>query len=86
MKMVHKRHRYSDMQLIGEAYQLLRDALGLSAPRNRRRVHRLEFGRPGQFLDDRRPKSCARSTKNGTSLVDLIRDEGRTEGAPADGR
>ncbi|HEU0192462.1 MAG TPA: NADP-dependent phosphogluconate dehydrogenase [Mycobacterium sp.] len=31
VKMVHNGIEYSDMQLIGEAYQLLRDALGLSA-------------------------------------------------------
>ncbi|EUA88751.1 6-phosphogluconate dehydrogenase, C-terminal domain protein [Mycobacterium ulcerans str. Harvey] len=32
MKMVHNGIEYSDMQLIGEAYQLLRDGLGMSAP------------------------------------------------------
>ena len=32
VKMVHNGIEYSDMQLIGEAYQLLRDGLNLSAP------------------------------------------------------
>jgi 6-phosphogluconate dehydrogenase len=32
VKMVHNGIEYSDMQLIGEAYQLLRDGLGLTAP------------------------------------------------------
>ncbi|MCV7317544.1 NADP-dependent phosphogluconate dehydrogenase [Mycolicibacillus parakoreensis] len=32
VKMVHNGIEYADMQLIGEAYHLLRDALGLSAP------------------------------------------------------
>jgi len=32
VKMVHNGIEYSDMQLIGEAYQLLRDGLGLSEP------------------------------------------------------
>ena len=34
VKMVHNGIEYSDMQLIGEAYQLLRDGLGLAAPRS----------------------------------------------------
>lgn len=32
VKMVHNGIEYSDMQLIGEAYQLMRDGLGLTAP------------------------------------------------------
>jgi 6-phosphogluconate dehydrogenase len=39
VKMVHNGIEYSDMQLIGEAYQLLKD----------RRVHRVEQGRSGQL-------------------------------------
>ena len=31
MKMVHNGIEYGDMQLIGEAYQLLKDGLGLYA-------------------------------------------------------
>ena len=49
VKMVHNGIEYSDMQLIGEAYQLLRDGLGKSAPRDRRRLRRVEQGRPGQL-------------------------------------
>ena len=49
VKMVHNGIEYSDMQLIGEAYQLLRDGLGKTADRDRRRVRRVEQGRPGQL-------------------------------------
>ena len=49
VKMVHNGIEYSDMQLIGEAYQLLRDGLGKTAPRDRRRLRRMEQGRPGQL-------------------------------------
>ena len=49
VKMVHNGIEYSDMQLIGEAYQLLRDGLGLLRAPDRRRVHRVEQGRPGQL-------------------------------------
>ena len=34
VKMVHNGIEYADMQLIGEAYQLLRDGLGMTAPRS----------------------------------------------------
>ena len=49
VKMVHNGIEYSDMQLIGEAYQLLRDGLGLTRPADRRRLHRVELRRPGQL-------------------------------------
>ena len=49
VKMVHNGIEYSDMQLIGEAYQLLRDGLGQVRGRDRRRLHRMEQGRPGQL-------------------------------------
>ena len=62
VKMVHNGIEYSDMQLIGEAYQLLRDGLGLTAPTDRRRVHRMEQGRSGQLpgRDHRRGASADR--------------------------
>lgn len=34
VKMVHNGIEYADMQLIGEAYQLLRDVAGYSPPRS----------------------------------------------------
>ncbi len=49
VKMVHNGIEYSDMQLIGEAYQLLRDGLGKSAPGDRRDLRRMEQRRPGQL-------------------------------------
>ena len=49
VKMVHNGIEYSDMQLIGEAYQLLRDATRQERTGDRRRVRRMEQGRPGQL-------------------------------------
>ncbi len=45
VKMVHNGIEYGDMQLIAEAYDLLRHGLGLSHRRDRRRLRRLERGR-----------------------------------------
>ena len=42
VKMVHNGIEYGDMQLICEAYAILRDVLGLDAGRITRRLQRLE--------------------------------------------
>ena len=42
VKMVHNGIEYGDMQFICEAYQLLKDALGLTAGRAARSVRGLE--------------------------------------------
>ena len=51
VKMVHNGIEYGDMQLICEAYQLLKDGLGLNADRTARGVRRLEQGRARQLSD-----------------------------------
>ncbi len=51
VKMVHNGIEYGDMQLIGEAYQLLKDGLGLTADEFARGLHRVEQGRAGQLPD-----------------------------------
>jgi 6-phosphogluconate dehydrogenase len=50
VKMVHNGIEYGDMQLICEAYQLLKDALGLTAD-DCRGLRRVEQGRAGQLPD-----------------------------------
>ena len=45
VKMVHNGIEYGDMQLIGEAYQLLKDGLGLTADELARSLRRVEQGR-----------------------------------------
>ena len=51
VKMVHNGIEYGDMQLICEAYQLLKDGLGLSADELHEDLRRLEQGRTGQLSD-----------------------------------
>ncbi len=63
VKMVHNGIEYSDMQLIGEAYQLLRDGLGRSARRDRRRLRRVEHAATWTASWSRSPpRCCARPT------------------------
>ena len=43
VKMVHNGIEYGDMQLIAEAYDILRNALGLEAPELSYRVHKVQW-------------------------------------------
>ena len=51
VKMVHNGIEYGDMQLICEAYQLLKDGLGLTADELHDGLRRVEQGRAGQLPD-----------------------------------
>ena len=51
VKMVHNGIEYGDMQLICEAYHLMRSAPGHGAGRHARRLRPLEFGAAGQLSD-----------------------------------
>ena len=87
VKMVHNGIEYSDMQLIGEAYQLLRDGLGKTAERDRRRVRRVEQGRPGQLpRRDHRAGACARPTPRPASRSSTSSSTRPSRRAPAAGR
>ena len=87
VKMVHNGIEYSDMQLIGEAYQLLRDGLGKSRRRDRRRVRRVEQGRPGQLpRRDHRTRCCARPTPRPASRSSTSSSTRPSRRAPAAGR
>ena len=87
VKMVHNGIEYSDMQLIGEAYQLLRDGLGIDRARDRRRVRRVEQGRPGQLPDrDHRRGAAARPTPRPASRWSTSSSTRPSRRAPAAGR
>jgi 6-phosphogluconate dehydrogenase len=81
VKMVHNGIEYSDMQLIGEAYQLLRDGLGLSASQiatvfrawNKTDLESYLVEITSQVLDQI-------DAKTGRPLVDVIVDEAEQKG------
>jgi 6-phosphogluconate dehydrogenase len=81
VKMVHNGIEYSDMQLIGEAYQLLRDGLGLSAGAiadvfrawNKTDLNSYLVEITSEVLDQI-------DAKTGQPLVDVIVDEAEQKG------
>lgn len=81
VKMVHNGIEYSDMQLIGEAYQLLRDGLGMSAPEIADVFAEWNNGDLDSFLIEI-TATVLRQTdeKTGKSLVDVILDEAEQKG------
>lgn len=81
VKMVHNGIEYSDMQLIGEAYQLLRDALGLSAPEIADVFTDWNSGDLDSFLVEITAEVLRQvDEKTGRPLVDVIRDEAEQKG------
>ncbi len=81
VKMVHNGIEYSDMQLIGEAYQLLRDGLGKSAPEIADVFAEWNKGDLDSFLIEITAKVLRQTdTKTGKPLVDVILDEAEQKG------
>jgi 6-phosphogluconate dehydrogenase len=81
VKMVHNGIEYSDMQLIGEAYQLLRDALGLSAGEIADVFTEWNAGDLDSFLVEITSEVLRQiDAKTGTPLVDVIVDEAEQKG------
>jgi 6-phosphogluconate dehydrogenase len=81
VKMVHNGIEYSDMQLIGEAYQLLRDGLGLSAPQIADVFDEWNKGDLDSFLVEITAKVLRQTdAKTGQPLVDVILDEAEQKG------
>ena len=81
VKMVHNGIEYSDMQLIGEAYQLLRDGLGLSAPAIADVFTEWNSGDLDSFLVEITAEVLRQvDAKTGKPLVDVIPRRGRAEG------
>jgi len=81
VKMVHNGIEYSDMQLIGEAYQLLRDGLGYSAGQIADVFTEWNKGDLDSFLVEITAEVLNQiDAKTGTPLVDLILDEAEQKG------
>ena len=81
VKMVHNGIEYSDMQLIGEAYQLLRDGLGLSAPEIAEVFTEWNSGDLDSFLVEITAEVLRQvDAKTGRPLVDVIVDEAEQKG------
>ena len=81
VKMVHNGIEYADMQLIAEAYDLLRQALGLGAGELAAVFRAWNRGDLDSFLIDTTAKVLAHEDPaTGRPLVDLILDEAEQKG------
>ncbi len=81
VKMVHNGIEYGDMQLIAEAYDLLQNALGLSAPEMSELFARWNEGELGSYLMEITSLVLARTDpETGRPLVDLILDQAGQKG------
>ena len=81
VKMVHNGIEYSDMQLIGEAYQLLRDGLGQSAPQIAEVFAEWNKGDLDSYLIEITAEVLRQTdAKTGKPLVDVIVDEAEQKG------
>jgi 6-phosphogluconate dehydrogenase len=81
VKMVHNGIEYSDMQLIGEAYQLLRDGLGLTAAQMADVFAEWNKGELDSYLIEITAEVLRQTdAKTGKPLVDVIRDEAEQKG------
>ncbi|MBS1694743.1 MAG: NADP-dependent phosphogluconate dehydrogenase, partial [Actinobacteria bacterium] len=80
-KMVHNGIEYSDMQLIGEAYQLLRDGLGLTASQIADVFTEWNTGDLDSFLVEITAEVLRQvDATTGKPLVDVILDEAEQKG------
>ncbi|MCX7976078.1 MAG: NADP-dependent phosphogluconate dehydrogenase [Bellilinea sp.] len=81
VKMVHNGIEYGDMQLIAEAYEVLRRVLGLSAPQLAEIFRQWNEGELKSFLIEITAKVLAKvDEETGQPLVDLILDEAEQKG------
>ena len=81
VKMVHNGIEYSDMQLIGEAYQLLRDGLGMTAPQMADVFTEWNKGELDSYLIEITAEVLRQTdAKTGKPLVDVILDEAEQKG------
>ncbi len=81
VKMVHNGIEYGDMQLIAEAYEVLRRALGLSAAQLSEIFNEWNKGELRSFLIEITAKVLAKvDEETGQPLVDLILDEAEQKG------
>jgi 6-phosphogluconate dehydrogenase len=80
VKMVHNGIEYGDMQLICEAYQLLKDGLGLNAPELHEVFSEWNKGELDSYLIDITSQIFAKLDDDGTPMVDKILDTAGQKG------
>jgi 6-phosphogluconate dehydrogenase len=80
VKMVHNGIEYGDMQLIGEAYHLMRDGLGMSADEMAAVFNEWNTGELDSFLIEITGHILAKKDEDGTPLVDKILDAAGQKG------
>ena len=80
VKMVHNGIEYGDMQLIGEAYQLLKDGLGLSADEFAEIFADWNKGELDSYLIEISATIFGKKDDDGTPLVDHILDTAGQKG------
>ena len=80
VKMVHNGIEYGDMQLICEAYQLMRDGLGMKAPQMHEVFAKWNRGKLGSYLIEITRDILAYKDGDGKPLVDKILDTAEQKG------
>ncbi|SEC06653.1 decarboxylating NADP(+)-dependent phosphogluconate dehydrogenase [Terriglobus roseus] len=80
VKMVHNGIEYGDMQLIGEAYQMLKDGLGLSPDELHEVFAEWNKGELDSFLIEITEKIFAKKDEDGKPMVDKILDTAGQKG------
>ncbi len=80
VKMVHNGIEYGDMQLIGEAYQLLKDALGLTPGEFAQVFHEWNKGELDSFLIEISETIFAKKDDDGEPMIDKILDTAGQKG------
>lgn len=80
VKMVHNGIEYGDMQLIGEAYHLMRDGLGLTADEMAAVFNEWNQGELDSFLIEITGQILAHKDEDGSPLVDKILDAAGQKG------
>ena len=80
VKMVHNGIEYGDMQLIGEAYNILKSGLGLSAPEIHEVFAEWNTGELDSYLIEISRDIMAFKDEDGTPLVDKILDTAGQKG------
>ena len=80
VKMVHNGIEYGDMQLIGEAYQLLKDALGLTPDEFAQVFHEWNKGELDSFLIEISETIFAKKDDDGQPMIDKILDTAGQKG------
>ncbi len=80
VKMVHNGIEYGDMQLIGEAYQLLKDGVGLTPEEFEKVFGEWNKGELDSFLIDITEQIFAKKDDDGAPMIDKILDTAGQKG------